>query len=102
MEMKQMVYKFLDEYLGTEFYGKIQGKETLIFSKKNTKLIMFFWVNKDLTKLTMFRSHKLNEFVASFCNITTGESNQYVKDWFGDRANIQKVNDLLKYHNDKQ
>lgn len=99
MEMKKMVYKFLDDYLGNEFYGKIQGRDTLIFSKKTTKLIMFFWVNKDLTKITMFRSHKLNEFVASFCNITIEESNQYVKDWFGDRANIKKITDLLKFHN---
>ena len=76
----------------------VQLKEENVFAKI-TKTIMFYWVNNDLTKITMFRSHKLNEFVASFCNITIEESNQYVKDWFGDRANIKKVNDLLKYHN---
>jgi hypothetical protein len=97
--MRKMVYKFLDEYLGNEFYSKTIGKETYIYSKKISERIMFYWVNGDLTKITMFRPSKLNEFVASFCNITIEESNQYVKDWFGDRANIKKVNDLLKYHN---
>lgn len=97
--MRKMVYKFLDEYLGNEFYGKTIGKETYIYSKKITKTIMFYWVNNDLTKITMFRSTKLNEFVATFCNITIEESNQYVKDWFGDRANIKKMNDLLKFYN---
>ena len=35
--MRKMVYKFLDEYLGNEFYGKTIGKETYIYSKKITK-----------------------------------------------------------------
>jgi len=40
--MEQRIFKFLDGYLGTEFFGITEGKETYIHSKKRIKWLCVF------------------------------------------------------------
>jgi hypothetical protein len=97
--MEQRIFKFLDGYLGTEFFGITEGKETYIHSKKTNQMVMCFWWNEKNDNVTMFRSSKLTEFISPLFGLTNDETNKYVKEWFGDRANIKKVRDLLKFRN---
>lgn len=97
--MEQRIFKFLDGYLGTEFFGITKGKETYVHSKKTNQMVMFFWWNEKNDNITMFRSSKLNEFISPLFGLTNDETAKYVKEWFGNRANIKKVKDLLKFGN---
>lgn len=101
-DMKKMVYNFLDEYLGDEVTCKKSGSTDryntyYIFSKKNKSLILFFRVHHKEGDIVIFRGDKLNDTVSSYFNGEPKEVMSIIRDWFGDKHDINKVKDLMKF-----
>jgi hypothetical protein len=101
--MRKMVYKFLDEYLGDEVTCIKRSSTSRynyynIFSKKNKSLILFFFAvrHKD-GDIVIFRSDELNDTVSSFFDLDPESIMSIIRDWFGDKHDINKVNDLMKF-----
>lgn len=95
--MKEMVNKFLDEYLGNEFKCSTDKYNYhYIYSKKNNMTIFFFRVFPE-DRMTIFRGEALNQLICSFFLIEPDDAMKYVRSWFGDRQNIIKTKDLLTY-----
>ena len=58
--------------------------------------IFFFRVFPE-DRIVIFRGESLNQLICSFFLIEPDEGMKYVRSWFGDRQNIIKTKDLLKY-----
>ena len=101
--MRKMVYKFLDEYLGDEVTCIKTGSTNRcdsydIFSKKNKSLILFFKVyHKEEGDIVIFRGGKLTNTVSSYFDLEPKSGMSLIRDWFGDKHDINKVKDLMKF-----
>ena len=100
--MKKMVYKFLDEYLGDKVTCIKRSSTSRynsynIFSKKNKSLILIFRVHYKEGDIVIFRNEKLNDTVSSFFNLDPNSGMSLIRDWFADKHDINKVNDLMKF-----
>jgi hypothetical protein len=100
--MRKMVYKFLDEYLGDEVTCIKTGSTNRynsydIFSKKNKSLILYFNVHHKEGDIVIFRGGKLSNTVSSYFNVEPKDVMPIIRDWFGDKHDINKVKDLLKF-----
>jgi hypothetical protein len=108
--MKKLVYKFLDEYVGD---GVRAVKEHIIFnpytfmpdervkrynliSDRNI-LILFFQVWDDGDKIKIYRGNNLCDTLSGYFGISSDDAMKYVREWFGNRYNMNKVSDLLKF-----
>ena len=105
-----MIYNFLDEYVGGgvravrepvilnpyTFMPDERAKMYNLISDKNI-LILFFevWDNGD--KIKIYRGNKLCKTLSGYFGISSDDSMKYVREWFGDRYDMKKVNDLLKF-----
>lgn len=99
-----MVYNFLDEYLGDEVTCIKTGSTNRynsydIFSKKNKSLILFFRVYHKEGDIVIFRGGKLTNTVSSYFNLEPKEVMPIIRNWFGDKHDINKVKDLMKFIN---
>ena len=96
--MKQLVYKFLDEYVGHGIQLTHNEDRTFynIFSDNKTQIITFRMTN-DWENIKLFRSESLSKTLSRFFCITEDEAAMFTKDWFGDRHNLKKVGDLKKF-----
>ena len=102
--MEKMVYKFLDEYLGDEVSCKktrvTDRYDTYnILSKKNKSIIMIFRVHRKEGDIVIFRSDRLNYTVSSFFDLEPKIGMSIIRDWFGNKHDINKVKDLIKFIN---
>ena len=100
--MKDLVYKFLDNYLGDEVVCKPNGMKEwyVIRSKKNNQRIFKFFVfNKNgVQKISLVREVSLCCKVSGYCGIDNVEDcTNYIKNWFGDKHGLIKVSDVLKF-----
>jgi hypothetical protein len=100
--MRKMVYKFLDEYLGDEVTCIKTGSTNRcnsydIFSKKNKSLILFFKVYHKEGDIVIFRGGKLTNTVSSYFDLEPKSGMSLIRDWFGDKHDINKVKDLMKF-----
>ena len=107
--MKDLVYKFLDNYLGDEVvcnpdgmsYNRDGTKESyVIYSKKNAQRIIKFFVfdNNGVQQINFFRILSLCSKVQGYCGIdNVDDCANYIKDWFGDKHGLNKVSDVLKF-----
>ena len=96
--MKQMVYKFLDQYvgLGIQLTHNEDRSFYNIFSNNKTRIISFR-VADNWEHIKLFRSESLCKTLSSFFCISEDEAVMFTKDWFGDRHNLKKVSDLRKF-----
>lgn len=99
-----MVYKFLDEYLGDEVICKKIGSTIRyniydILSKKNKSVILFFKVYHKEGDIAIFRGNRLNGTISSFFDLNPKDAMSLIRDWFGDKHDINKVKDLMKFVN---
>ena len=103
--MEKITYKFLDEYLGDEVYStKLLVKDSKydtyrLCSKKNNTLILFFKVHRKEGSIIIFRGQRLTDLVSSFFSMEEKDSTTIIKDWFGNKHNVNKVGDLMKFVN---
>ena len=96
--MTQIVYKFLDEYVGTELYLNHNEDRSFykIFSNNKTRIITFR-VADNWEHIKLFRSESLCKTLSSFFCISEDDAAMFTKDWFGDRHNLKRVGDLRKF-----
>lgn len=98
--MKETIYKFLDDYVGegatckhvsTGFRTWTENYEVI---SDNGVIILWFLVRSEQVKV--YRSEQLCAKIEGYFNVHKEESWKYIRDWFGDRHNIQRISDLLK------
>ena len=96
--MKQMVYKFLDQYvgLGIQLTHNEDRSFYFIFSDNKIQIIKFKMIN-NWENVKLFRSESLCKTLSRFFCISEDEAAMFTKDWFGDRHNLKKVGDLRKF-----
>ena len=100
--MKDLVYKFLDNYLGDEVVCEPDGLKEwyIICSKKNGQRILKFFVRdkRGVQEIRLFREVSLCYKVYGYCGIeNVDDCANYIKDWFGDKHGLKKVSDVLKF-----
>ena len=100
--MKDLVYKFLDNYLGDEVVCNTNGTKEwyVIRSKKNGQRILKFFVRdkRGVQEIRLFREVSLCYKVYGYCGIeNVDDCTNYIKDWFGDKHGLKKVSDVLKF-----
>lgn len=106
--MKKLVYKFLDNYLGNEVKveqlnvplykvktNKWGIRETFYIWSGTNELILSFCVLND--SISIWRGEHLCNKVSQFFSIDSEVAMRYVRDWFADKHNLNKINDLLKF-----
>ena len=101
--MKETIYKFLDEYVGegancSPFTNEFRtwSEKYNVTSDKGT-LILWFIVRADEVKV--YRSESLCRKIEGYFGIDPNESWKYIRDWFGNKHDINKVKDLIKFIN---
>ena len=96
--MTQIVYKFLDEYVGNGIYLTHNEDRSFynIFSNNKTQIITFR-VADNWEHIKLFRSEPLCKTLSNFFCISEDEAALFTKDWFGDRHNLKRVGDLRKF-----
>ena len=96
--MTQIVYKFLDEYVGNGIYLTHNEDRSFynIYSMNKTPIITFR-VTDDWEHIKLFRSEPLCKTLSSFFCISEDDAAMFTKDWFGDRHNLKRVGDLRKF-----
>lgn len=98
MLMKQEIYKFLDCYVGPGIHYTHNEDRSFfnIFSENKTRIITFR-VHKSGEHVKLFRSEELTKTLASFFCISEDNAAMFTKDWFGERHNLKKVSDVMKF-----
>lgn len=96
--MNRVMKKFLDYYLGDEVVVKrIRWRKRLCYNlcSKNGTVILSFWDEKGL--FVLCRNVALCKFIGSWFGISEDDAMRNIRDWFGDKHNINKVTDLNKF-----
>ena len=102
--MDKRIYNFLDRIVGHNVKYVLVGegpnwKQYSINSDKKIR-ILEFRVFDGNEKVAIFRdSKRLCDMVSGFFGINEQESAKYIKYWFGDTHNLNKVKDILKFTN---
>jgi hypothetical protein len=94
--MVRLIYKFLDDYVGTGIKLIKQHEYYSVRSDNNTH-ILSFKMKDDWTWFKFYRSPSLCRNICGYFLVTEDDAAKYVKDWFGDRNNMIKVDDLKKF-----
>lgn len=96
--MEQKIYKFLDLYVGPGVYSTHNQDRSFfnLFSDNKTPIITFR-IDQSKEYIKLFRSESLCKTISSFFCISQDDAANYVKNWFGDRNNLKKVSDVMKF-----
>lgn len=110
-KLKKVVYQFLDGYVGDGVNVETETRPTYdplrirwkitrnnvyyIYSNKGILILIFKVCNNGL--ITIFRGVELCNMVSDFFSLQDDESMRYVREWFADKYDMKKVNDLLKF-----
>ena len=101
--MKELVYRFLDNYCNEEIVcveNRSEGPLTSqkVYSIKSGDVTIFFFSFTDIKedRFLMYRSNKICDVVQEVFSVNKNESTQYVKEWIGDKLGLKKVRDLIK------
>jgi uncharacterized Fe-S cluster-containing radical SAM superfamily enzyme len=95
--LKKVIYKFLDNYIGDGIkvkYNPIR-KAYNVYSDKGI-LVLSFGFNFQ-NSIIIFRGLELCNMVCRFFSVGDDEAMRYVRNWFADKHNINKVSDLTKF-----
>ena len=101
--MEKRIYNFLDRIVGHNVKCILVSEGTnwkhyMINSDKKIRILEFRVFDGD-EKVAIFRDAKLCDMVSGFFGIDEQESAKYIKYWFGDTHNLNKVKDILKFTN---
>lgn len=102
--MVKLIYRFLDDYLGDEIVcvktqSSIRYDTYDIFSRKNNFFILTFRVHTMMGDVVIFRNTKLTDMVSSLFNLDWDDSASIIRDWFAEKHNLSRGNDLKKFIN---
>jgi hypothetical protein len=101
--MEKTIHKFLDHLLGDEVIAvMVKSLPVLkifhIVSKKNRIPIFNFRYYVDEETFGMYREPMLVNLVSDFFDIENkDETTKFIKNWFGDKHDVNKVHDLKKF-----
>jgi len=100
--LKKVIYKFLDGYVGDGIKIKYNPlhKVYSVYSDKGV-LILLFKFNSYKDSITIFRGLELCNMVCRFFSVGDDEAMRYVRNWFADKHNINKISDLTKFIPDR-
>lgn len=94
--MVKLIYKFLDESVGTGV--KLINSDNYYMVYSDNKTHIFSFKTKDnWTWFKIYRSGPLCRKISGLFSVTEDEAAKYVKYWFADRNNMIKVADLKKF-----
>jgi len=99
-----MTYKFLDKHVGETFTIVSVGDRKhsyKIFSNRG-QLVLHFIVSQlestlDECRIILFRGDELCKTVSMVFDLTIDEAMRFVRDWFGDKLNLNRVSDLMSF-----
>jgi hypothetical protein len=97
--MRQHIYNFLDKTVGHEVKCVCMDmrRQHYVIRSQNKITIVTFIVFDNGGRITMFCDSYLSNMVSNFFGIENKESTNYIRDWFGDIHNLNKVKDILKF-----
>jgi hypothetical protein len=103
--MKTAMYKFLDKHVGETFtivnVGDKKRHSYKIFSNRGV-LVLHFIISQlestlDECRIILFRGDELCKTVSMVFDLTIDEAMRFVRDWFGDKLNLNRVSDLISF-----
>lgn len=100
--MKQIIYKFLDDYVGEGAVCNLRPSGLFRTWSENWEVIsdngiMILWFSVKSDQIKVYRSDSLCGKIEGYLGIDPNESWKYVRDWFGEKYNIKVLSDLLKF-----
>jgi hypothetical protein len=98
--MKNVVYKFLDEYIGTELvscYSTPNRLSIKVISKKNEDKELIHFVCDGEKVVSDYICAGTIQVISDYCCITVEESLHYIRGWINVRFNIGDKQDLIKF-----
>jgi len=105
MKMEKLIFKFLDNHFGDEVIVtsiRIGHKEEYLISSPKGGPIMSFIIN-DIPdndgneRITLIGRQKVWDMLCGFFPIERREAMEHTRNWFGDKHNLKKVNDIKKF-----
>jgi hypothetical protein len=102
--MEKLIFEFLDNHFGDEVIVtniRIRHKvEYLISSPKGGRIMSF--IVDDIPddgeeRITLIGNQKVWDLLCGFFPIERRESMEHMRNWFGDKHNLKKVNDIKKF-----
>jgi hypothetical protein len=97
--MCRVINKFLDNYLGDEVVvKKTKWNYRVCYNlcAKNGTTIVSFWLSKN-QDFVLSRNIELCKFISSWFGIPEDDAMRKIRDWFGDKHNINKMSDLNRF-----
>ncbi len=101
---KKTIYKFLDMVTGEGIIcfkiGEIRGSSVYQIKSNNGYIILTFFVSKDGKRVRFYESNyseELYNILNSFFPLERKICLNYIRDWFGDKHDLKKVNDVKKF-----
>jgi len=111
--LKNAIYKFLDDYFGTEIYVLKTPAASFSFSastsfnvrqefkyqvcfKKGGPVFTIYDIHKGMNQISILNEAEVLQDIHSIFKLNYEKSSQYVYSWFGNRQNIKKISDLEK------
>lgn len=113
--LKNAIYKFLDNYFGTEIYVVKTPAASFSFSastsfhvrpsqefnyqvcfKKGGPIFTICDIHKGEDQVSILNHAEVLQDISSIFKLNYEKSSQYVYSWFGNRQNIKKISDLEK------
>lgn len=98
---KSLVYKFLDNVVGDGVNCKEltrRGRSGVYRIKSNSGyIILDFMVSTDGNRVTLIAGNELYNMVSSFFPLEHKICLNYIRDWFGDKYDLKKVNDIKRF-----
>ena len=97
-QLKKVINKFLDGYVGDGIRVKYNPLHKIynVYSDKGV-LILSFKYNSYKDSIIIFRGLELCNMICRFFSVCDDDAMRYVRSWFGDKHNINKVSDLTKF-----
>jgi len=106
----KVISKFLDSYVGDGViceksnqlrFNPLNFKSEMatlyyIYSNNRT-LILSFNVWNDGERIKIYRGNELCNMVSSFFSMDGNESMSYIREWFGNKHDVKKFIDLMKF-----
>jgi hypothetical protein len=96
-ELKKVINKFLDGYVGDGIKVKYNPLHKIynVYSNKGVLILSFKICKND--SIAIFRGLELCNMLCRFFSVCDDDAMRYVRSWFGDKHNINKVSDLTKF-----
>ena len=103
--MVKLIYKFLDNHFGGEIIVtniRIRHKVEYLLSSPKGGPIMSFIINDILDddgkeRITLIGRVEVWDLLCGFFPIERRDAMEHVRNWFGDKHDLKKVNDIKKF-----